>query len=184
MHAIASELAELGWYTECTPARFSWPYAIMWGDHASGARLFVRAGWSSKPGPNYTKQFSKRKYSFWFSPPPPSPDRRSLWYPLPRQGVPRQGVLLSMAADPMVSLPSSARGLGFIPSQHTGCGCDKIQLYGEQAAAEALASAQAAREAGMERRRECRFYQCPDDARAFHLTSREAWEPEGLTPAD
>lgn len=179
LHTIATELTELGWYTECTEARHAWPYAVLWGDHATGARLFIRAAWGNRPGLNYTKRFPGKKYGFWFSPPPPARDRRSPWC-----SVQRHAPLMRMAADPFLPLPDSVWRHGFIPRQQTGCDCDKLKLHGEHTAAEALARAKAAREAGMEWRRECRYYQCPDDAQAFHLTSREVWEPEGLTLTD
>lgn len=172
MRAIASSLGALGWYTECTEARHAWPYATLWGDHASSARLFVGARWGNKLNAYGHKRFPGSRYSFWFSPPSPSTDRRSLWFSLKREAP-----LMEMAANPYQPIADSVWRQGFIPRQQTGCGCDKLQLYGEDAAVRALARAQEARAAGVEWRRECRFYQCPDDARAFHLTSMEARPP-------
>lgn len=169
MHEIAQHLVELGWYTELTPARHAWPYAILWADHASGARIFIRAGWANRCSHNGLRRFPGKKYGYWFSPPPD--DRiRSAWYSLKRAAP-----TMHMAEDPYQDIPASAWQYGFIPRQQMGCDCGKLKHRGEQAAAEALARAQAAREAGMEWRQECRYYQCPQDALAFHLTSLQSW---------
>lgn len=171
LHDIADHLATLNWYCEISPARYAWPYATLWGDDSTGARLFIRAGWGNKPMRTGRKRFPSGKYGWWFSP-ASSGEHRSPWCSMKREAR-----LMQLAADPLTPIGPSVWRHGYLPREQTGCNCDKLRLYGEEQAAEALARAQAAREAGMGWRQERRYYQCPQDALAFHLTSRESWEP-------
>jgi hypothetical protein len=169
LHSISDGLVEAGWYAEISAARYAWPYAQLWADHGTGARIFICAAWSPKRAYNGHRRFPGDKYSFWFSP-PPAGESRSLWHFLRREHH-----LLPLAVDPFLEVPSWAPGQGFIPRQQTGCICEKTKHPDEQTAARALERAVAARAAGMTRRREQRYYQCPQDAAAFHLTSHESW---------
>lgn len=167
LRCLSDQLTELGWYTECSPARSTWTRATIEADHASGARALVTASWSRKLTKKGRHRWSARAYRYWFSP-PPSGGMRSDWY-----FVQPEGLLLEMAAKPHLPVPLSSLGHGAIPRQETGCNCGKLRYYGVGAAKAALMRAQMARAGGMLRRRENNYYRCPQDSAAFHLTSRE-----------
>lgn len=172
--ALTQEMTGNGWYCETTDARHTWPRNELYADHASGARVLVVAAWRAKTGINgwSYKTWPIRKHKFWASPPSPVRGRNSPWFRL---------VTMDDMVTFVVSLtvPDGLFPHGWPPGHGTACRCEKLMLHGEQKAAEALARAMQARAAGVERRRECRYYQCPDDALTFHLTSI----PEYIIPA-
>lgn len=156
---IRKNLEAAGWFCEQSEARPTWPRAVIFADHPSGARFFLSMKWSA----NRRKQDGTRKWSSrrpcWFLP-PARESLRSPWYRTVDAEL-RDGLI----ADPRLPLPSGISRSGFLPVHETGCQCEKIKFWGKPQAQDALRRAQEAQ------RGECRYYQCPDDARAFHLTS-------------
>lgn len=163
---MEAPLKECGWYCETSDARHAWSRAVLFADHESGARLFLAIRWSRNPDRNGLMKWSRSGRSYRFSP-PPTDQHSSPWYTLKSMAL-----VLDMAADPAAPLPKELQPHGWLPYYQSGCRCEKIKHHGELGAQAALASAQKAREQGMTRRTECRYYQCPDDALSFHLTSK------------
>lgn len=162
-----------GWYVDLAQARYAWPRCSMAADHADGARVLVWCKWSTKrsqTGGMY-KSFRLRNHRVWVSPVSKSALRKSPWYSLPDVQL-----LHDFVVSPFV--PEGLQPQGWPTMYGHACRCEKTGHRGHAEAARALAEAKAAREAGMERRNECRYYQCPDDALLFHLTSLERWSPD------
>lgn len=66
---------------------------------------------------------------------------------------------------------------------YTGCRCGKVRFATQSRAARALLSMRIEESFHHgQHRAECRAYRCPDDMRAWHLTSRAVWLPNPPAP--